>query len=116
MSDLTFPSHYTRLDKLYAIQLTILISITESYDYKTDTGPEGLTLSSLLKALIDTFGFSLDEISKNANCSKMTIRNYMAGKLPQDVYAAAKRKRVKGAILKVLNKHARNLPPIEPEF
>ncbi len=116
MSDITFPSHYTRLDKLYLMQISILRSVTESYDFHTDTTPEGITLSALLKSLTQNFGMSATEIGKGARGSGQTILNYIAGRMPQDAYAADKRERVKASILKILDEKAKHLPRIEPDF
>ncbi|TKW61325.1 MAG: helix-turn-helix domain-containing protein [Blastochloris viridis] len=116
MSEITFPSHYTRLDKLYYMQVSILTQITESYDSTTDTTPDGTTLAGLLKNLTGRFGMSAHEIGKAAHCSGATICNYMAGRLPDDTYAPLKRERVKKAVLSLLTDHAKSLPPIEPEY
>lgn len=116
MSEITFPSHYTRLDKLYYMQLSILMQITESYDSTTDKTPDGTTLAVLLKNLTEKFGMSAHTIGKAAQCSGATICNYIAGRLPADNYAPGKRERVKAAILKLLAERAKALPPIEPEY
>jgi hypothetical protein len=116
MSDTPFPPHYTQLDKLYALQLSTLTSITESYDHKTNTTPDGITISMLLKSLVHNFGVSSRDIAKLANCSSSTVLNYIAGKMPDHRFAKEIRKDIKVAILQILSERAKKLPPFKPEF